>query len=162
MASALPFVGRESELADLQRLIHKKLPSLVVVKGRRRIGKSRLVNEFAKSYPGYHFIGLAPEKDTTAQTQRAEFARQLQEQVDLPPIVAEDWGDLFTWVGKATQKGRHVIILDEITWMGSKDSEFLSKLHAAWEDYYKRNPKLILILCGSVSAWIEENIIEKS
>ena len=46
--------------------------------------------------------------------------------------------------------------------MGSKDSEFLSKLHAAWEDYYKRNPKLILILCGSVSAWIENNILSST
>lgn len=46
--------------------------------------------------------------------------------------------------------------------MGSKDDEFLSKLHAAWEDYYSRNPELILILCGSVSAWIEKNILSST
>ncbi len=162
MATARTFIGRESEMADLHRLIHRKAASLVVVKGRRRIGKSRLINEFAKSFPNYHFIGLPPEENTTAHTQRTEFARQLQEQIDLPPIMAEDWGDLFTWVGKSTQNGRHVIVLDEITWMGSFDPSFLGKLEVVWEKYFSKNPELILILCGSVSQWIEENILSST
>jgi len=162
MASTLPFVGRKSELADLQRLLHKKTPSLVVVKGRRRIGKSRLIDEFTQSLPNYHFIGLAPEKQTTAQSQRAEFVRQLQEQVDLPPILANDWGDIFTWIGKLTSKGRHIVILDEITWMGFLDPSFLGKLEIAWEKYFSKNPELILILCGSVSQWIEKNILSST
>lgn len=157
-----PFIGRASELADLHRLVHRKAASLVVVKGRRRIGKSRLINEFAKAYPNYHFIGLPPEKNITAQSQRIEFARQLQEQIDMPSIMTEDWGDLFTWLGKATQHGRYVIVLDEITWMGFLDPSFLGKLEVVWEKYFSKNSELILILCGSVSQWIEENILSST
>lgn len=43
--------------------------------------------------------------------------------------------------------------------MGSKDDLFLSKLHYAWENHFKNNSELVLILCGSVSAWIEKNIL---
>jgi hypothetical protein len=70
MASVHTFIDRAAELADLQRILYRKAASLVVIKGRRRIGKSRLINEFAKSYPNYHFIGLPPESNTSPQTQR--------------------------------------------------------------------------------------------
>jgi hypothetical protein len=162
MTNEQTFIDRASELADLQRLVSRKTASLVVVKGRRRIGKSRLINEFSKAFSNYHFIGLPPEENTTAQTQRDEFARQLQDQIDLPPIKAEDWGDLFMWLAKSTQHGRHVIILDEITWMGFHDPAFLGKLEVIWEKYFSKNPELILILCGSVSQWIQENILSST
>ncbi len=162
MAANLPFVDRKQELATLKRLIYKKTPSFVVIKGRRRIGKSRLIYEFIKGFPAYHFIGLAPEKETTAQSQRDEFVRQLHEQVELPPIVANDWGDIFTWLGKLTAEGRHIIVLDEVTWMGSFDSTFLGKLEVVWEKYFSKNPELIVILCGSVSQWIEDNILSST
>lgn len=162
MAPDIPFVGRDKELADLGRLTDKKTASLVVIKGRRRIGKSRLIREFASQYPSYQFIGLAPEKDTSAQTQRDEFVRQLQEQADIPPIAANDWGDIFTWLGKLTIEGRRIIVLDEITWMGSHDASFLGKLEIVWEKYFCKNPELIIILCGSVSQWIEKNILSST
>jgi len=52
--------------------------------------------------------------------------------------------------------------LDEITWMGSLDPSFLGKLEVVWEKYFSKNPELILILCGSVSQWIEENILSST
>ncbi|MDR3624653.1 MAG: hypothetical protein P4L16_05895 [Chlamydiales bacterium] len=51
-------IGRKSELKLLERLTHKKSSSLVVVHGRRRIGKSRLIQEFGKQYRFLHFSGL--------------------------------------------------------------------------------------------------------
>jgi uncharacterized protein len=60
-AHSTPFFGREQELQRLQELSAKKSASLVVVKGRRRIGKSRLTEELARRLPRYkalHFQGL--------------------------------------------------------------------------------------------------------
>ncbi len=84
---------------------------------------------------------------------------QLHQQSGLPEFKTDNGSKLFSLLNERVGKGSVVILFDKITWMGSKYSEFLSKLHAAWEDYYKRNPKLILILCGSVSTWIEKNIL---
>lgn len=159
----MPFVGREIELRDLKQLLDKKSASLVVIKGRRRIGKSRLIEEFAKGKHFLRFEGLAPTRSTTAQMQREEFARQIHFQLGvsgLEPI--KDWGTLFTILAQNVQKDPVVILFDEITWMGSKDSTFLSKLKIIWDQYFQKNPNLILILCGSLSFWIEKNIVNST
>ncbi|MBA3814642.1 MAG: ATPase, partial [Alphaproteobacteria bacterium] len=55
-----PFIGRKTELKDLHLLLSKKSASLVVVRGRRRIGKSRLIEEFAKDKRFIRFSGIPP------------------------------------------------------------------------------------------------------
>lgn len=153
------FIGREDELENLEQLKRKKVATLVVVKGRRRIGKSRLIDEFAKDTSIYNFVGLAPDKGITAQSQREEFSRKLSQQFNVPPVMANDWGDLLDWLSKLTQQGRQIVLLDEITWMSMDDPTFLPKLKTSWDLYFSKNPQMILILCGSVSAWIEKNIL---
>ena len=76
-----PFVGRKQELAVLEKLLKKHAASLVVIKGRRRIGKSRLVEEFAKKYTFYRFSGLPPTNLTTKQSQLDDFTLQLSKQI---------------------------------------------------------------------------------
>jgi AAA+ ATPase superfamily predicted ATPase len=158
------FIGRKEELETLSALLQKKSASLVVMKGRRRIGKSRLIEEFAKQHASevfYSFSGVLPAKETSAQSQRDEFASQLAKQ-GFPKIKAEDWNDLFWLLADKVKHGRVIILFDEISWMGSKDFDFLGKLKNAWDLYFKKNDKLILILCGSVSAWIEKNILSST
>ncbi|MBP6952006.1 MAG: ATPase [Alphaproteobacteria bacterium] len=156
------FVGRKDELERLNSLLGKKSASLVVVKGRRRIGKSRLVEEFAKGKRFLVFSGIPPIEGTTAQSQRDVFARQLGAQVGLPSIQAQDWSDLFSLLTRFTFERQVVILFDEISWMGSKDPLFLGKLKNAWDLEFKKNPHLVLIFCGSVSTWIEKNIISST
>ncbi len=160
--NAVPFIGRQKELRNLQQLLAKKTASLVVITGRRRIGKSRLVAEFAHNKNFYSFSGLPPTPATTAQSQRDEFSRQLGEQLGLQGLKADDWGNLFTLLARQTAQGRVIILFDEISWMGSKDPLFLGKLKIIWDLQFKKNPALILILCGSVSSWIEKNIISST
>lgn len=156
------FIGRKEELEDLRRQVKKNIASLIVVKGRRRIGKSRLIEEFAQDYSFYGFSGLVPTDKTTKQTQINEFANQLSLVFGIPDIKADDWNTLFVFLAKQTQKGRAVILLDEISWMGSLDPDFLGKLKNAWDLHFKKNPRLILIICGSASAWIDKNILSNT
>jgi uncharacterized protein len=160
--TAAPFIGREIELDELKRHTKKKIASLIVIKGRRRIGKSRLIEEFCKDYRHCLFVGLVPTEKTTKQTQRDEFANQLGVVFNMPGIKAEDWNTLFLLLARETQKGRVVIVLDEISWIGSEDPDFLGKLKNAWDLHFKKNPKLILIICGSASAWIDKNILSST
>lgn len=153
------FTGRKQELAELDVLLKKKVASFVVIRGRRRIGKSRLIEEFGKSAPFYEFTGLPPTRKTTAKSQRLEFLRQFKEKFGYSSIDANDWGDIFALLAKEASKGRAIILLDEISWLGSKDQTFLGKLKIAWDLYFKKNPQLILVVCGSVSSWIEKNIL---
>jgi AAA+ ATPase superfamily predicted ATPase len=153
------FVGRKEELELLDKLTEKKLASLVVITGRRRIGKSRLIEEFAKKKKIFYFTGLPPTEQTSAQDQRDEFTRQLGDQCKLPGLKIEDWGNIFGLLANQVADARVIILLDEISWMGSKDPTFLGKLKVAWDLYFAKNSRLMLILCGSVSSWIEKNIL---
>ena len=126
------------------------------------MGKSRLVEEFARGKKIFNFIGLAPTEFTTAQDERNEFSAQLSRQTGLPAIKTEDWSDLFLLLAAQVKTGRVIVFLDEISWMAHGDDNFLGKLKSIWDLNFKKNPKLILILCGSVSSWIEENILSST
>lgn len=154
------FIGRRQELENLKRLLKKTSSSLVVIRGRRRIGKSRLAEEFCKEFPTtFLFSGIPPEENVTAAKQRKEFARQMR-QAGFPALLSDDWGDLFFALAGKCEKGRVLVVLDEITWMGSKDPTFLGKLKNAWDLHFKKNPELVLILSGSNSSWINKNILK--
>ena len=156
------FIGRTQELEELKLLFDKKSASLVVIRGRRRIGKSRLAKEFAKKYRFLHFTGTPPHPTTTPQNQRDEFMRQLAEQTSLPDVQADNWSKAFQLLASHTLKGRVIVLFDEISWIGSKDPDFLGQLKNAWDLKFKTNPELIFILCGSVSYWIEKNILSSA
>lgn len=156
-----PFIGRKSELAHLKALHSKQTTSLIVVKGRRRIGKSLLITEFASTLPQnklWNFAGLAPQQGMDAQTQRDHFAKQFASQAHIPPLTFQDWSDAFEHLTLSLQAG-DVILLDEISWCGFKDPSFIPKLKAWWD---KQTLPIMLFLCGSVSTWIEDNILKST
>lgn len=158
-----PFIGRKKELKQLKRLLEKGSASLVVLKGRRRIGKSRLIEEYGKNFAQvYIFSGLPPTPQTTLKDQLDQFGWQLGKALDEPPFKENDWNDLFLRLARRTTTGRVLILLDEISWMGSKDFNFLGKLKNAWDLQFKKNSQLVMVLCGSVSSWIEKNILSST
>lgn len=155
------FIGRKHELERLKILYNKKTPSLVVVNGRRRIGKSRLILEFSKTVTNntfWSFAGLAPEDDISAQEQRNHFARQLSLILKIPPMTFENWSDAFDHLSLYLKPG-DIVLFDEISWMGAKDPSFIPKLKAWWD---KQTLHLLFVFCGSVSTWIEENILKST
>lgn len=158
--TASKFIGRKRELGILAGFLKKNTASLLVIKGRRRIGKSRLVEEFTKlnQLKTLYFAGLFPEIGITAQHQRNEFAKQM----GFGNLIANDWSDLFRALADKVQDGRVAILFDEISWMAYNDHTFLPKLKNAWDLYFKQNDKLILIICGSASSWIEKNILSST
>lgn len=157
------FVGRTKDLEELAKL-PKDSAHLIVISGRRRIGKSALLQHFGKQFAtkSKHFIeisGLAPQKHHNTADQLQNFSEQLSAHTGLPPFKLNNWTEAFHTLAKLTEKGNYFILLDEISWMGSKDKTFTGKLKIAWDKYFKNNPKLMMALCGSVSSWIEKNIL---
>lgn len=134
-----------------------------MVRGRRRIGKTRLINEFGKTFNKFFvFTGLAPDKKTTAQDQLNEFSRQLAREFRSYVANFTDWSDAFDALGKRVESGAVLLLFDEISWMGSEDPTFLSKIKNLWDLYLKKNDKLIFVVCGSASSWIEHNIMHNT
>src|SRR3990167_7951269 len=162
MSDGTPFYGRSEELSRLAGLLKKKTSSLVVIKGRRRIGKSRLILEFSKGLKTLIFTGLPPTENIGAKAQREYFVQQMERLLGTRGIKADDWGDIFWNLSQATQSKQVLVVLDEINWMGSFDPTFLGKLKSAWDLHFKNNPKLMMILSGSMSSWIDKNILSST
>ena len=159
------FFGREYYLDRLHSLLSKPMPSVVTCRGRRRIGKSTLFEEFARRN-GCRFIkieGLPPQEGLSDADQRAAFGRQLALQSDLPELVPDSWLKAFHLLSSIIRdEGWTVVLLDEISWMGGKSPAFPGDLKIAWDNYFKKHDRLVLVLCGSVSRWITDNIVKST
>jgi AAA+ ATPase superfamily predicted ATPase len=156
------FLGREQELSRLSRLKRLKKASLVVIKGRRRVGKSTLVQEFAKNKRFISLSGLPPAPGITQQKQRDEFADQLCVQLTLPRVSFSTWSDAFRFLSAQIKNEEIVVLFDEISWMGELDPSFLSSLKTWWDQEASQKLGLVLVLCGSISMWIEKNILHST
>lgn len=156
------FFGRKEEIRAFDRLWVLSGASLAVCRGRRRVGKSSLVEEFARQSK-VRFIkleGIAPGEHVDNRTQLEAFSRQLNEQCDTSLPVPENWFDAFAQLDKALPKrARVVVLLDEISWLGKYDPSFPGELKYAWDNRFSKHEHKIFVLCGSVSAWIAKNIL---
>ncbi len=153
------FIGREPELKRLKEFRGRKTAGLIVCSGRRRIGKSTLIEHFAEGSRFLEFYGLAPRKEMTNQDQLDHFGEQIGIAFKIPPMKFDSWTAALTTLAAFSEQGPVIVFLDEISWMGSRDKDFSGKLKGVWDTRFKKNKDLILILCGSVSSWIEENIL---
>ena len=157
------FVGREEQLEQLKALWRKPVASLVTCRGRRRIGKSTLIEEFARRNR-VRFLkleGVEPQPGVSNETQLVAFARQLAEQTGCDVSPLGNWFDAFARLAKTlNRREKTVLLIDEISWMGKYDVSFPGELKYAWDNRFSKNPKLIMVLCGSVSSWIDKKILK--
>lgn len=165
MSNLKKIVGRTHELELLKEIQAKNNSSLVVIKGRRRIGKSFLARNFALKY-GSHFFefsGLAPQAKMSNGDQLNEFLRQLKKQLPCRRDKFESWGDAFDELGLLIKKKKGVVVLlDEISWMGHYDENFPGYLKLFWDLHFSNLNKSQLICCGSFSTWIQKNILNST
>ena len=156
------FVGRDYQLELLSSVWAKDSPSLVVVSGRRRIGKSTLVERFAER-SRCRFVeieGLPPDETMTNERQLANFCERLEKSTGMDVPAAKNWAQAFDALEKAISgNGKIIVFLDEISWMGGYDMGFAGFLKNAWDLQFSKRKLLVLVLAGSVSAWIQKNIL---
>lgn len=163
MLKKAKFIGRQEELKRLIAATKKNTASFIVIKGRRRIGKSRLVDEFSKNFSRYYkFEGLAPDKNTSRADQLEIFCGQIAREFKIPKAKYGDWSDAFWAIGERVEAGRILLFFDELSWMGSKDPMFLGKIKSFWDNQLTKNNQLIFIACSSASSWIEKNLLSST
>ena len=151
------FVGREDDLAQLSGLWDKRVASLVTCRGRRRVGKSTLIEEFAKR-TAEHFIvieGLAPRKGMTDERQRRNFCQRLAEQTGGEFRDAASWPLAFSQLdGAIPEKGRTVVLLDEVRELPLREA--IQVIGPATDRMSSTEKLDILSVVGGVPRYLEE------
>lgn len=156
------FYGREDLVERFSALWRKRVASFVVCRGRRRIGKSTLIERFAE-ISGARFVkieGLAPDEGMTNRKQLDNFALRLSRISGRKRLALSNWAEAFEELGNVTDGRRTVILLDEISWMGGYDRTFPAQLKIAWDNVFNKRKDLVVFVCGSVSSWIHRNILK--
>jgi len=160
----MKFYGRKDELNELEMKWATSKSELIVVYGRRRIGKSKLIEEFCRNKPALSFEGLEGKK---TQAQIRHFQAILQKQVPDRGLQQQKfigWDAAFSYLTQwlAKQAGnRTVIFFDEFQWMAASRTHLVSLLKYYWDNEWKNYPVLV-ILCGSIATFMIEKVIHSS
>ena len=147
------FFGREAELAQLQSFSKTREAGFLIVRGRRRIGKSWLLTEFAQKSGAFYFQG---DDDSSSRSLMRDMARTWasysgDDTLSIIRLVDLSWKRIFDAMirfCRENPKRQQVLILDEIQWIAKRQSGFLGQLKAAWVHFEKAG-NVKIILCGS-------------
>ena len=143
------FVDRKNELAFLNEILTRSHPGpaqLVLLYGRRRVGKSELLLHWAER-SGVKFVYWEAAKESATMQRAHLFARLLGVPAGSAPAF-QSWVDLWEAAAKVMGNERQIIILDEVPYAADADPAFLSALQIAWDQHFQRSQTVIL-LCGS-------------
>lgn len=149
------FVNREEELGFLNKQWVKNNAQLVVIYGKRRVGKTEISINFAKNKPHIYFlcekvspfIQLRKVTGTIGSYFRDEF---------LPPKGFDDWETVFKYIAAKNEK--LVVVIDEFPYLVEADGAVPSTFQKAW-DLYLKNSKIYLILLGSSISMMERTTL---
>lgn len=158
------FLGRRSELALLEEIYSRPHFGLITVQGRRRIGKSTLIHFFAKRSQRkiYEFQGLAPREGQSNKEQLEHFGKILARYLGIQSIRFSDWSEALGQLTRLAEKEKIIVLFETKCMVGGKDPDFPGKLKNVCDQMNRENANILLVLCGSVSSWIQRNILNNT
>lgn len=153
-------IGRQAEKEILRQRVESNSAELIAIYGRRRIGKTFLVRQYFNDEFSFYATGIY---QGTKKEQLSEFKRQLEYYSKRKWKVAKDWFEAFAQLREylETIKGKNPIIvfLDELPWLDTQKSRFVKAFEYFWNSYGVTNKRLKLIVCGSATTWMRENVL---
>lgn len=145
----MSFVNREQELQQLGLWWSAPGPGIAIVWGRRRVGKTALLQHFAAELPTvFHTGGGRPAAAELMALSRAAAPLLSSGVRDLEARPFADWDDAFETLALAARNRRFLLVLDELPALAETSPELPSLIRAAW-DRVRSRTKLKLLLCGS-------------
>ena len=162
-----PLIGRRREQADLEEYCRSHKAELVCVYGRRRVGKTHLIDSTFHNRLAFSVTG---SEDRRTATQLRVFHRALKQFGASEPASSGDWFDAFDNLRDILESpdvvrgdyGRRIVFLDEFPWLAGKRSNFLVAFADFWNSWASKQSDIMVIVCGSATSWIIKNLFENT
>ena len=166
-------IGREYEVRKLNEYYNSESAELIALYGRRRVGKTFLVDEVFEDRISFRHSGLSPiddnDKTTKKRTSRMKeqlkhFCRSLIEYGATVSKEPESWQDAFYMLedllnDKYNKTDRILVFIDEIQWLDTPRAKFMTGFEAFWNGWACHRKNICVIVCGSSSSWVLDNMI---
>lgn len=154
-------VARESQFDEIQNILGLDKSSFVAITGRRRVGKTYLVDQVLGKHYAFRVTGI---QNGDTQTQIVHFCEKLVEYSRKPIITTpRNWQEAFIhlkqYLKTVSTKKKHVLFFDELPWMSTHKSGFIQLFAHLWNDYLSKHTHFIVVICGSSTSWIAKNIV---
>lgn len=153
------FIGRRLEWNRLTEIGKSQEPSILVVYGRRRVGKTELLEQVYADRNILKFEGI---KGKSQDEQRTHVLWQLSEYLNDPLIRKlnmDTWVEVFKLIYDRIPQGTWTIYFEEIQWLANYEDSFISELKFAWDNYFRHRKGWLVILCGSAPSFIINHVI---
>ena len=153
------FIGRREELRLLHGIINVDRPTIGVIYGRRRIGKSELIKKAFEKQQMLIFEGL---ENRPKQDQIDSFLFQLfyQTKKELSFKKAKSWTEAFLLLYEELKLNPAHVVFDEFQWMANYRNEIVAELKPVWDLYISRIDGITLILCGSIASFMITKVVK--
>ncbi len=152
----MKFINRERELKGLERFWQENQSQLIVIYGKRRIGKTELVKQFIKQKPHIYFLAQNINEYENLKLIGESAGRFFDDEI-LMKNGFDDWQWVFKYLQKHINK-RTVVVIDEFPYLAGANKGISSIFQAGWDEFLK-NTSIFLILCGSSISMMEEEIL---
>lgn len=154
-------IGRERECEELEWALKSQRSELVVLYGRRRVGKTFLVRRFFGDTYSFHYVGAHKQKKEVQLQNFKEALERFSGNQDIPEF--GNWHEAFQqlaeYLGNCADK-RKILFFDEMPWMDTKGSEFVDELEYFWANWVQNRDDIVFIACGSATSWMKEKLEE--
>lgn len=151
-------ISREYEIKQLEECCSSKESQLVLVYGRRRVGKSFLINQFFDNRFDFKLVGdNRQSKDEQLYNFFDELKRQWKKEITIPKSWREAFFLLRDYLDEFKDNKKHIVFFDEMPWLDRQKSGFLEAFEYFWNSFGAAKNNLMLIVCGSASAWLVDN-----
>ncbi len=153
-------IGRKKEIQILNEVLSSPKGEMIAVLGRRRVGKTFLINTIYEQNIIFRQTGI---RNATNEEQLRAFMVNVERLAGKKQEPVKDWLDAFFRLRDALEPHlqedkKQIIFLDELSWLAVKGSKFLDFLGYFWNDWAVRQ-NLVIVLCGSASSWIIQKVI---
>ena len=142
------FIDRINEMATLENEYARDGASFVVIYGRRRVGKTALINHFCEDKSAIFFLAT----EESESDNRNAFKNLVSEMFDnelLASASLDSWAPIFKSVAEESEKKRIVLVIDEFQNLGKANKAFPSIMQKIWDEVLSK-ANIMLILCGSL------------
>jgi uncharacterized protein len=157
-------IGRAAETALLKDALDSPRAELIAVYGRRRVGKTFLIqqvyqNRIVLEFTGLNRVNIGQQLENFGLTVQTAFRHNLT----LPLATPANWLQAFRMLINLLETNppteKSVIFLDEFPWLDKKKSGFLAAFDHFWNSWAARQPNLVVVICGSAASWMIQNIV---